>query len=235
MAYVEARRLPPPISGSVIAGWLLVLVHEVRHGHRKNYQRTLDALQAGAVTGFLWDEELKGPGWRSARAAQRPTSSNIAWAAARRRYVATIRGHGSPWTPFTAREEATRLLRLVDQGIDPVAADKQRRREAVDLAFSNYADRFAGSCKGKGWSTLVRDRCTCTLSRFWGIRPYPRWPASKSWPSSIECRVSRPPILAKSSLCWGGSFAGPWAVAISTEVPRRGWRHRKRSNLASAG
>ena len=43
----------------------------------------------------------------------------------------------------------------MDQGIDPVAADKQRRREAVDLAFSDYADRFAASCKSKGWSTLV--------------------------------------------------------------------------------
>lgn len=25
----------------------------------------------------------------------------------------------------------------------------------MDLAFSNYADRFAASCKGKGWKTLV--------------------------------------------------------------------------------
>lgn len=50
---------------------------------------------------------------------------------------------------------ATRLLRLVAQGIDPVESDKQRRREAVDLAFSNYADRFTADCKGKGWSTLV--------------------------------------------------------------------------------
>ena len=61
--------------------------------------------------------------------------------AKRRRY--TIGGHGSPWTAFNAREEATRLLRLAAQGIDPVESDKQRRREAVDLAFSNYADCFA--------------------------------------------------------------------------------------------
>jgi len=47
------------------------------------------------------------------------------------------------------------LLRLVAQGIDPVEADQQRRREAVDLAFSNYADHFSKSCTGKGWTTLV--------------------------------------------------------------------------------
>ena len=54
------------------------------------------------------------------------------------------------------RAEALRLLILVAQGIDPVESDKQRRREAVDLAFSNYADHFAKSCKGKGWSILVK-------------------------------------------------------------------------------
>lgn len=71
-----------------------------------------------------------------------------------RRY--TIGSHGSPWTPATARAEAGRLLMLVGQGVDPVEADKQRRREAVDLAFSNYADHFGKACKGRGWKTLVQ-------------------------------------------------------------------------------
>jgi hypothetical protein len=44
---------------------------------------------------------------------------------------------------------------MVATGVDPVAADQQRRREAVDLAFSKYADHFAKSCTGKGWTTLV--------------------------------------------------------------------------------
>ena len=73
------------------------------------------------------------------------------------------------WTPFTAREEATRLLRLVHQCIDPVESDKQRRREAVDLALSNYADRFAAGCKGKGWATLVT-RSLLIVPRFDGPR-----------------------------------------------------------------
>jgi len=32
---------------------------------------------------------------------------------------------------------------------------KQRRREAVDLAFDNYARHFTHSCKGEGWRRLV--------------------------------------------------------------------------------
>lgn len=119
-------------------------------------KRTLDALLAAAVDGFLWDEDLRGFGLKT---TSRGSASYVVQyrmggrEAKTRRY--TIGTHGSPWAPATAREEAGRLLLLVAQGIDPVESDKQRRREAVDLAFSNYADRFIGSCKGKGWTTLV--------------------------------------------------------------------------------
>ena len=120
-------------------------------------KRTLDALQSGGVTGFLWDDDLKGFGAKIA------TSGSASYVlqyrmggreAKTRRH--TIGRHGSPWTPATARAEAERLLLLIGQGVDPVEADKQRRREAVDLAFSNYADRFGASCKGNGWKTLVQ-------------------------------------------------------------------------------
>lgn len=120
-------------------------------------KRTLDALQGNAVAGFLWDEDLKGFGLKitSGGSASYVVQYRLGGREAKtRRY--TIGAHGSPWTPATAREEAARLLLLVAQGNDPVEADKQRRREAVDLAFSNYADRFAASCKGKGWTTLVQ-------------------------------------------------------------------------------
>lgn len=119
-------------------------------------KRTLDALQANAVAGFLWDQDLKGFGLRitSAGTASYVVQYRMGGREAKsRRY--TIGGHGSPWTPATARAEAARLLLLVAQGTDPVESDKQRRHEAVDLAFSNYAERFAASCKGKGWTTLV--------------------------------------------------------------------------------
>src|SRR3546814_10428908 len=67
----------------------------------------------------------------------------------------TIGRHGSPWTAATGRMEAVRIFTLVRQRAKPVDMDKQRRREAVELAFAAYADRFAKSCTGKGWRALV--------------------------------------------------------------------------------
>lgn len=156
-------------------------------------KRTLDALQSGAVTGFLWDDELKGFGLKitAGGSASYVIQYRMGGREAKtRRY--TIGGHGSPWTPFTAREEATRLLRLVAQGIDPVESDKQRRREAVDLAFSKYADRFAADCKGKGWSTLVtrslhlhvkpvlRDKALPTITRIDVVAVFDRMPVEQA-------------------------------------------------------
>ncbi len=66
-----------------------------------------------------------------------------------RRY--TIGGHGSPWTPEKARKEAERLLIMVRQGIDPVQADQERRRQAVDLAFDSYVESFTTLYLKKRW------------------------------------------------------------------------------------
>lgn len=119
-------------------------------------KRTIDALRPGAKNHFLWDTDLKGFGAKITPAASISYVIQFRMGgreASTRRY--TIGAHGSPWTPATARTEAERLLILVAQGVDPVDADKQRRREAVDLAFDNYADLFTRSCKGEGWSRLV--------------------------------------------------------------------------------
>jgi len=119
-------------------------------------KKSIDALEAGSSSQFLWDTDLKGFG------AKITPSGSISYVlqfrmggreTIARRY--TIGAHGSPWTPTTARSEAERLLLLVGQGIDPVEADKQRRREAIDLAFDNYARHFTRSCKGEGWRRLV--------------------------------------------------------------------------------
>lgn len=119
-------------------------------------KRTVDSLEPGTRTEILWDIELKGFG------AKVTPSGSVTYIiqfrmggreSKTRRY--TIGTHGSPWTPTTARTEAERLLVIVAQGIDPVDADKQRRREAVDLAFSNYAAHFTKTCKGDGWAKLV--------------------------------------------------------------------------------
>lgn len=120
-------------------------------------KRTVDSLTRSASTYLLWDEDLKGFGVKvqPSGACSYVLQFRMGGRESKtRRY--SIGAHGSPWTPATARAEAERLSILVAQGKDPVEADKQRRREAVDLAFSNYADRFSGSCKGKGWATLVK-------------------------------------------------------------------------------
>lgn len=122
----------------------------------KIIKRTVDALISAGVADFLWDDALKGFGLKilpSGRATYVLQYRMGGAEAKSRRY--TIGAHGSPWTPTTARMEAERLSILIAQGIDPAEAARQQRREAVDLAFSNFADRFHKSCKGTGWRRLV--------------------------------------------------------------------------------
>lgn len=119
-------------------------------------KRTIDALIASRSEGFLWDDGIKGFGAKVTRsgAVSYILQFRMGGREARTRRC-TIGSHGSPWTPTTAREEALRLSLLIAQGMDPVEVEKQRRREAVDLAFDNYADRFEKSCVGLGWKLLV--------------------------------------------------------------------------------
>lgn len=119
-------------------------------------KRSVDALIASRQEGFLWDDGIKGFGAKVTKggAVCYILQFRMGGREARtRRY--TIGSHGSPWTPATAREEAKRLFVLIAQGVDPVEVEKQRRRDAVDLAFDNYADRFEKSCAGRGWQLLV--------------------------------------------------------------------------------
>ena len=119
-------------------------------------KRTVDSLPVGPKENYLWDTDLKGFGVKITAAGSISYIIQFRMGgreAKTRRF--TIGSHGSPWTPTTARLEAERLLVIVAQGIDPVDAEKQRRREAVDLAFSNYADLFTRSCKREGWRRLV--------------------------------------------------------------------------------
>lgn len=115
-------------------------------------KQSVDALQPGPKDVFLWDDEFKGFGVRITpkgaksyvlqfRMGGRETPSRRA----------TIGRHGSPWTPVTARKEAERLSILVHQGIDPVQADHERRRQAVDLAFEAYAEDFIDLYLKKRW------------------------------------------------------------------------------------
>src|SRR5690349_1515010 len=87
-----------------------------------------------AGPGFLWDAEVKGFGLSVSASGSR--SYVFAYRLGGRESVKrrmVIGKHGSPWTPDDARTEAKRLARLVADGIDPMDAEKERRRQAIDL------------------------------------------------------------------------------------------------------
>jgi integrase len=118
-------------------------------------KRAVDAMTVTGQTEFLWDDELRGFG---VRMTPNGTKSYIyqyrmgGREAPKRRY--TIGKHGSPWTPKTAHDEAERLALMVGQGIDPADADRERRRQAVELAFSSYVTTFVDGylkARWKGW------------------------------------------------------------------------------------
>ncbi len=137
-------------------------------------KRAVDELTPNGGTQFLWDTEIKGFGVKmtAAGAISYLLQFRLGGREAKtRRY--TIGNHGSPWTPTTARSEAIRLFLIIAQGIDPVDADKQRRREAVDLAFATYAIRFAGSCKREGWKRLVERSIRLYLTPVLGRKALP--------------------------------------------------------------
>ena len=138
-------------------------------------KRTIDALTPGTGDRFLWDVDLRGFGAKITGAGTVSYLFQFRMGgreAKTRRY--TIGPHGSPWTPATAREEAVRLSLLIAQGMDPVDADKQRRREDVDLAFAKYADTFVASCKGVGWRRLAERSVRLNLKPVLGEKALPR-------------------------------------------------------------
>jgi integrase len=115
-------------------------------------KQAVDTLQPGARDYFFWDEEFRRFGVRVTPNGSKSYVFQYRMggreAPSRR---CTIGRHGSPWTPQTARKEAERLALLVGQGIDPIQADHERRRQAVDLAFSAYVDTFIDLYLKKRW------------------------------------------------------------------------------------
>lgn len=102
---------------------------------------------------WLWDTELKGFGLQVTPAGAKSYVYQYRMGgreATKKRH--TIGRHGSPWTPTTAREECKRLSLIVGQGTDLRDADRERRRQAVDLAFTPYAARFVDSHLKNAWT-----------------------------------------------------------------------------------
>lgn len=119
-------------------------------------KRAVDAAAPSSKKVFLWDDELRGfglqvtPSGAKSYVYQYRTGGREA---PKRRY--TIGRHGSPWTPTTARDECERLALLVAQGIDPSQSDADRRRQAIDLAFTKYVDAFKLGYLKRRWKDWV--------------------------------------------------------------------------------
>lgn len=91
---------------------------------------------------FLWDDLRAGFGVKCT-----PTGKKVFLLQYRmagrgsptRRY--TIGAYG-PWTVDKAEKEASRLLLLIDQGTDPAADKRERKRMSVDLLFEKVVDEY---------------------------------------------------------------------------------------------
>jgi integrase len=120
-------------------------------------KRIVDACQPGDRQELVWDTTLKGFGLLVMPSGVKSYvyQYRIGGRAGRtRRY--TIGRHGSPWTPEKARKRAEDLAVLVKSGVDPIDAERgdrraqaraaeiavERERQARELAFRTYADRF---------------------------------------------------------------------------------------------
>lgn len=115
-------------------------------------KRTVDAAQPGPKEMFVWDEDLRGFGLRITPKGSKSYVLQYRMGGRESRAQRyTIGKHGSPWTPEGARKEAERLLILVKQRIDPVEADRQRRRQAVELAFDKYVQAFTETYLKRRW------------------------------------------------------------------------------------
>jgi integrase len=96
-------------------------------------KRSVEALQPNSL---LWDTALNGFGARRQRGPGVYYVLRYRWNGSQR--IDSIGRHGSPWTPDTARSEATRLLGLIAAGADP-------RRPKGDT-FADLAERYLTHC-----------------------------------------------------------------------------------------
>jgi len=118
-------------------------------------KRVVDAVEPIEKDRFVWDAELKGFGLKTT-----PKGRKVYIAQYRlpgqstRRY--TIGQHGSPWTPTTARQEATRILGLVAAGLDP---GEEKRLAKQDITMNELCDLYLEEgASAKKASTVEMDK-----------------------------------------------------------------------------
>lgn len=130
---------------------------------------------------LVWDKDLSGFGLKVTPSGRkiyilqyRPLIGGRV--SVTKRY--TIGRHGSPWTAETARLEAKRLLKLVDEGRDPMAEKQVARSEAsaetqqadtVSTAIDRFVEAYAKKNAPRHWREIERT-LKYDPGRVWGDR-----------------------------------------------------------------
>lgn len=174
-------------------------------------KRSVDGLKPGADNVFLWDDELRGFGVKVTPNGAK--SYVFAYRlggreAAKKRY--TIGRHGSPWTPASARSKAEKIAALVKDGVDPMLVEKGRRKDAVELEFGDYAERFIASYTNipRGSGRLRSPRWTAYAALILRQRAVPAF-KGKTIKQITKADVSS---FLGSLVQWPGLRRNAWAV-----------------------
>lgn len=133
-------------------------------------KRNVDALKPGATDIYLWDDGgREGPvkGFGAKITPKGVVSFVYQYRMGGRESTARrirIGGYGEV-TPAQARERAKELARQVLSGNDPLEAKRRARREAVDLAFPSYVERFTEDYLKTSWVGSWND-ASAALKRY---------------------------------------------------------------------
>lgn len=127
----------------------------------------VDGLCAGPKDIFLWDSELRGFGLKVTPSGTKTYVLQYRMGgrgSPTQRF--TIGRHGSPWTPAEARREAERLLMQSRLGTSPRAAAIERQRQDIDLAVSQYSQKFMEEYGRRHWRTSTRANVKSYFNRW---------------------------------------------------------------------
>jgi integrase len=201
-------------------------------------KRSVDAVAPGTRDIFLWDDELRGFGLKVTPKGKRSYVFQYRMGgreAKTKRW--TIGGHGSPWTATSSRQEAERLAKLVGQGVDPVEADRQRKRDAATLEFGAYLETFRDNYLkpnwGSSWPQAYRRLEMYALPTLRGV---PLTSIDKPLINSIFDKLADRPALARNVwtalsklMTWATKQRGDLATNVMASMdPPAGAAARKR-------
>lgn len=91
---------------------------------------------------FLWDDVRAGFGVKCTPAGKKVFILQYRMGGRGSKTQRYTIGAWGPWTVDKAEKEASRLLLLIDQGINPASEKKERKRQSIDLVFEKIAAEY---------------------------------------------------------------------------------------------